>query len=64
MRVHDDYKTWNIEAQRKDPNSVWSFWKRMLSLRHEYEALVYGESGSGIIRVVLSDSSRQVHPPG
>ena len=44
MRVHDDYKEWNVEAQRKDPNSVWAFWKRMLQLRKEYEALVYGTS--------------------
>jgi alpha-glucosidase len=44
MRIHDDYKQWNIAAQRKDPNSVWSFWQKMLSLRKEYEALVYGES--------------------
>lgn len=44
MRIHDDYKQWNIAAQRKDPNSVWAFWQKMLSLRKEYEALVYGES--------------------
>ena len=43
MRVHDDYKEWNVEAQRKDPKSVWTFWKRMLQLRKDYEALVYGE---------------------
>ena len=43
MRVHDDYKEWNIESQMKDPNSVWSFWQTMLALRKKYESLVYGE---------------------
>lgn len=44
MRVHDDYKDWNIAAQRKDESSVWNFWKKMLQLRKDYESLVYGES--------------------
>lgn len=44
MRIHDDYKDgWNVESQVKDPNSVWSFWQKMLRLRKEYEALIYGE---------------------
>jgi len=41
--VHDDYKEWNIAAQREDKGSVWHFWKKMLQLRKEYESLVYGE---------------------
>ena len=44
MRVHDDYATWNVAAQMKDPASVWSFWQEMLSLRKKYEALIYGMS--------------------
>jgi glycosidase len=45
MRVHDDYKEgWNVAAQVDDPNSVFSFWQKLLKLRKEYEALVYGMS--------------------
>ena len=43
MRVHDDYREWNIARQRKDSTSPWKFWQKMLSLRKEYPALVYGE---------------------
>lgn len=43
MRVHDDYKEWNVAAQVKDPDSVFSFYKKMLALRREYPSLVYGK---------------------
>lgn len=50
MRVHDDYaQGWNVEQQTKDSESVWSFWKKMLATRKEYEALIYGESVSRAI---------------
>jgi len=55
MRIHDDYKQWNIAAQRKDPNSVWSFWQKMLSLRKEYEALVYG------VFIPLDESNESIY---
>lgn len=43
MRVHDDYaQGWNAEQQMQDPASVWSFWQRMLAIRKQYEALIYG----------------------
>jgi alpha-glucosidase len=43
MRVHNDYaQGWNVEQQSKDPNSVWRFWQKMLGLRKQYEALIYG----------------------
>lgn len=35
MRIHDDYKEWNVEAQSKDPNSVNSFYKQLLQLRKD-----------------------------
>ena len=36
MRVNDDYaEGWNVEAEMKDPHSVWHFWKRALHLRRE-----------------------------
>lgn len=43
MRVHDDYKEWNVAKQMKDTNSVWKFWQRMLALRKSHPALIYGE---------------------
>ncbi|ORX36066.1 putative hydrolase [Kockovaella imperatae] len=42
MRVHDDYKEWNVSAQSKDDASVLAFWKKMLRIRKQYEALIYG----------------------
>ncbi|ORY35315.1 putative hydrolase [Naematelia encephala] len=43
MRVHDDFKTWNVKTQMADPNSPWTFWKRMLEIRKHHPAMVYGE---------------------
>lgn len=44
MKVHDDYKEgWNVAAQVDKPDSVFSFWQKMLQFRKKYEALVYGE---------------------
>ncbi|UZJ55803.1 hypothetical protein CBS101457_005123 [Exobasidium rhododendri] len=44
MRVQEeDAKAgWNAEAQSKDPLSVLSFWKKLLILRKEETALIYG----------------------
>jgi len=42
MRVHDDYKEWNIAAQIKDPDSAWTFWQSMIKLRKAHPVLVYG----------------------
>jgi glycosidase len=54
MRVHDDYKEgWNVAAQVDDPNSVFSFWQKLLKLRKEYEALVYGMSRIQVVTVKL-----------
>lgn len=43
MRVHDDYKEWNVEVQSKDPNSVNSFYKELFRLRNNHLVLVYGD---------------------
>ncbi|OXG71919.1 alpha-glucosidase [Cryptococcus neoformans var. grubii Br795] len=43
MRIPDDYKTWNVALQEKDPDSLLSFWKDMLAFRkREEDILVYG----------------------
>jgi alpha-glucosidase len=36
MRVNDDYRDINVQQQTEDPDSVLSFWKRMLVLRREH----------------------------
>ncbi|KAL2113198.1 hypothetical protein VUR80DRAFT_5105 [Thermomyces stellatus] len=43
MTVNDDYVEWNVASQIDDPDSVLSYWKRMLKLRRQYvDLLVYG----------------------
>jgi oligo-1,6-glucosidase len=42
MRVHDDYKEWNVEVQSSDPDSVNAFYKQLFRLRNEHLVLVYG----------------------
>ncbi|KAL1406610.1 hypothetical protein Q8F55_008316 [Vanrija albida] len=42
MRVLDDYPQWNVASQKADPDSVWYFYQKLLALRKEYLALVYG----------------------
>jgi oligo-1,6-glucosidase len=40
MRVHDDYKEWNVEVQRKDPKSVFSFYKNLLQVKKDNLVMV------------------------
>ncbi|KAI4517003.1 glycoside hydrolase family 13 protein [Schizophyllum commune Loenen D] len=51
MRVNDDYPSWNAEKQILDPDSVRSFWKKLLELRKEKPVLIYGE-----FKLLLADS--------
>ncbi len=48
MRLHDDYKEWNVATQREDEGSVLSFWKRMLVFRKKHLSCV------GLIRTFAS----------
>ncbi|KAH7309711.1 glycoside hydrolase superfamily [Stachybotrys elegans] len=44
MRVHDDYKSINVDAQRRDPQSVLNFYKRVLLLRKQYrDIFIHGK---------------------
>ena len=46
LKVHQDYKTVNVAAQRHDPKSVFSFYKALIALKKnpEYkELLTYGK---------------------
>ncbi|MFB6184626.1 MAG: alpha-glucosidase [Haloarculaceae archaeon] len=42
LPVCDDFETVNVERERADPDSVWHYYRRLLSLRHETDALVDG----------------------
>ncbi|GMF04734.1 unnamed protein product [Ambrosiozyma monospora] len=43
-RVNDNYKELNVEKQTNDPNSVLSYYKKALKVRHDYPDLfVHGE---------------------
>ncbi|KAK3704664.1 hypothetical protein LTR37_013763 [Vermiconidia calcicola] len=42
MRVNDDHREWNVDAQLGTENSVLEFWRSMLRFRKEYLACTYG----------------------
>lgn len=42
IKVNENYRTINVEAEQRDPNSIWSFYKRMIQLRKTNELFVYG----------------------
>ena len=43
IKVNSDYKTWNVEAQlASEDKSVLGFWKRLLKIRKQHQALVTG----------------------
>ncbi|SDF53078.1 oligo-1,6-glucosidase [Halorubrum xinjiangense] len=41
--VTDDYGEINVEKERSREDSVWHYYRRLIELRHEEDALVYGE---------------------
>jgi oligo-1,6-glucosidase len=44
MRVHDEYVNINVKKQIPDPDSILSFWKRMLQIRKQYgDLLIHGD---------------------
>lgn len=42
IKVNEDYREWNVEAQQEDQESVLEFWRQLLRLRKQELALVYG----------------------
>jgi alpha-glucosidase len=42
LPVPSTYKTHNVAAESKDPNSVLQFYKQVLELRHTNQAILYG----------------------
>lgn len=43
LSVPDSYKTHNVETESKDRNSILSFYKQVLALRHQNKALLDGD---------------------
>ena len=41
--INPNYKNINVENQLIDKNSILNFYKSMIKIRKEYEALIYGE---------------------
>jgi oligo-1,6-glucosidase len=40
MRIPDDYTTWNVASEVKDPESVLNFWRAMIALRKSHEDIL------------------------
>lgn len=43
IKVNSNYKTVNAKQQTTDPDSVFSYYKELIRLRHENEIIVYGD---------------------
>jgi glycosidase len=43
LPVPDSYHTHNVASELQDPNSILNFYKRLLALRHNNQALLEGE---------------------
>ena len=41
--LDEDYKEWNVERQLEDADSVLRFYQKLICLRREHKALVYGD---------------------
>ncbi|ANU15385.1 Alpha-glucosidase [Planococcus halocryophilus Or1] len=42
LGINPNYQWLNVEAQKDDPSSIWSFYKKMIHLRQNWKVLVYG----------------------
>lgn len=50
INVNPNYKTINAAQQMKDPNSVFSYFKKLIALRKQYEIITYGS-----YRLIMED---------
>jgi oligo-1,6-glucosidase len=41
--VNPNHDEINVEAERSDPDSVWHYYRDLISLRDEYDVIVYGD---------------------
>ncbi|HKI46011.1 MAG TPA: alpha-glucosidase [Balneolales bacterium] len=42
IMVNPNYKTINVAAEERNPNSVLNYYKRIIKFRHDHDAMVYG----------------------
>jgi alpha-glucosidase len=42
LPVDDRYKTYNVETEKKDPNSILNYYRQLLAMRHTNKALLDG----------------------
>jgi len=42
INVNPNYKTINAKAQMNDPDSVFSYYKKLIALRKQYDVVAYG----------------------
>ena len=50
IKVNDNYKTINVKSQEEDEKSILNFYKNMIKIRKENEALIYGKNNLLMIR--------------
>ena len=43
MKINPNYRTINVEEQKRDSQSIYHFYKKMIELRKKYQVFVYGE---------------------
>jgi oligo-1,6-glucosidase len=43
IEVNEDYPEVNVERQRRDPDSVLAYYRRLVALRHEHPVLTFGD---------------------
>lgn len=43
LPVGDRYKSYNVESEKKDPNSILNYYRQLLSMRHTNQALLDGK---------------------
>ena len=62
MRVHDDYREWNVAKQTNDPDSVLSFWKKMLAFRKKHLGSVSAAASvESAEQLLTSEDLRPLH---
>jgi alpha-glucosidase len=66
LPVDERYKTYNVETEKKDPDSILNYYRRLLSLRHTNKALLDGkytalnEDDSSVLAYVRSYKGENV----
>ena len=43
LKINENYKEINVKANLEDPNSIWHYYKDLITLRRSTEGLIYGD---------------------